>query len=303
MGADAMAVDRLARFASFVTRAGELAPRPDASRVPDEFREFVARATPLVVARVARQLDMWGRRIEALRRVRLRHDLLDVARVTGDELAYTEMLRWLLSVETHAPSALRRQRALLGEVRRCGASFDPDLLREACEPQTNFAIAGHGIVDLVLAAPRFVLAVETKTGTEEHETPAGTPQTVSYEEGLRRSLQLTADTPIAVVLLAPERRTPENPRATAMTFLDVAGAFAEAFDDLDLDAETAWALRAVLTHLVDHATTISATRMRRGLDAAAACRLVAAASERERQVGRRLADLASVVGALEGRDS
>jgi hypothetical protein len=98
------------------------------------------------------------------------------------------------------PKVARRcQRALLASL-----GIDGKRLVEPVDPQTQFD-TGISRPDLVMHFEKlgFVLVVEAKTGSDEHETPDGVMQCRAYPPHVRNKLRLDHDYPVKVVYLTP----------------------------------------------------------------------------------------------------
>jgi hypothetical protein len=206
-----------------------------------DFGSFIETARPLVAGPFRAAVEILAPRVAALSPWLIEHDLLAVARRTYDEDAYTELLAWAIAPRTHAPTALRRQAAWL---RSMGL---PEPISPT-QPRTQVG-TDDGIPDLVLDYDSFTVVVEAKTGSGEHETPgSGSMQTVSYPEAVRRRLDLSANKPVHLVFLTPDRREAANDDAVLTTYVDFALAMADALREEDLNPDLRALFKLVITH-------------------------------------------------------
>lgn len=240
--------DAISEFRQFV-RLAESLQRADSSTSPQNaFRAFVAEAKPLVISHLHCSLDEIARRARLVVQWMIPHDLLGTAGCAGDEDAYTDLLAWALRPDTHLATALSRQQAWLKQL---GMAFAEDL-RLPTIPRTQLA-TDDGRPDLILdySAQGHVLVVEAKTGTEEHETPAGTPQTVSYGPAVRKKLRLPESVQVHVIFLTPNRRAAASPDATCSSFIDFVVALTSQLEDASIGERDRWAFGVLFTHLVN----------------------------------------------------
>jgi hypothetical protein len=240
-----------AQFEVFVARSIEClrtsrlsATMPDPSAA---FEEFVESAWPLVATEVRRRCSRSAGALASVVPWLLPDgwDLLRIAGFAFVEDAYTELLAWTLNPETHPPTALRRQNAWLSSFR-----FQPKpRAARAVTPITQLRTDG-GIPDLVLRYDDFVLVVEAKTGTEEHETSTGELQTLAYVPAVRRRLAVPDAVPLKVVFLTPDGRAAANPAAVSATYADFVAAFAREMRPAEFPEDLRTLLGLVLTHLI-----------------------------------------------------
>jgi hypothetical protein len=237
---------RFVERAKVITRASAAAPPEENSLSLGVFKNFISAARPLVVDHVRHVLDPLVARAHLLSRWLVNHDLLAIGGFSFAENAYTELMNWALSPETHPPSAYERQRAWLQSL-----GIDEAIMGgKACQPSTQQG-TDDGIPDLLLEYENGIVIVEAKTGTDEHETPSGTPQTISYVGAMRRLRGLDQSVPIEVVLICPELREPANPTARATTFARFSLTLAETLErDATLPAEDRFAFAMLITHFM-----------------------------------------------------
>jgi hypothetical protein len=177
--------------------------------------------------------------------------LLSVAGRAGVEDAYTELIGWMLNPPGHPWVALRCQRALLNTLK-----LDGKTLVEPVRPQTQFVTA-NSRPDLVMHFEQleFVLVVEAKTRSDEHETHGGVMQTVAYADDVLRTLGLATLglAPIyraEIAYLTPSGVDAENPKAIPITYLDLVGTFGLELRPDELPADLRWSYATIFTHFL-----------------------------------------------------
>ena len=216
---------------------------------------------PLLVPEIKSLLPRLADRAALADRWFIRHDLLSVAGNRLVEDSYTELMEWALRPATHPASAQRRQRAWLTaiglEETVCGGS--------ACVPQTQLA-TDDGIPDLVLRYEDATVVVEAKTGSAEHAAPSKKPQTVAYEDSVRRTLGLGAGHRVEVVFITPDRRDAKNPKAKLTTFVDFAFALVGALETEEMPADTRAAYAMLFTHFLSSPGTTASVPVREIID-------------------------------------
>ncbi|MCC6668611.1 MAG: hypothetical protein IT375_33005 [Polyangiaceae bacterium] len=209
------------------------------------FTEFVKRATPLVVGRAQRYLDVLAPVAAELRQCLGGVDLLHIAGVTGSENSYTSLIAWAF-----AP-ARGRKRALVSQRRWFQLCDMPTGVLESLPLDVREQYdTGAGVPDIVMFRGGVAVVVEAKTGSQEHITPAKKLQTKSYPAEVRRALELAGDPP--VVFLTPNRRAASNQAAVLSSYVEVAAALAHANVTLPED-EWSPAVRSIVAHLIRHA--------------------------------------------------
>jgi hypothetical protein len=238
-------------FRTFVQRSKALLQLTRETVPHERFKQFVVAARAVVVSELPRTLADLQPLLAAIGCWLLPadHDILQIARVTWDEDAYTNLLAWWLRPATHPATALRRQRAFLEmlglrEVSSVAATAEP-LLR----PFTD-----DGFPDLVMVFSGFAVVVEVKTGTLEHVTPSCTPQTISYPEAVRRKFAIPCSEPVHTAFLTIDRSAPANEVAIPLSFLDCALSIATQFQPSEFGRELGPLFRVWLTHLLIEAT-------------------------------------------------
>jgi len=232
-------------FQQFIDLSQRILSRDQSSHPIDQFRQFVELSMPLVVAEIKRQLPTLADLASLASRWLVQHDLLYIARYSGVENSYTELMAWALDPATHLPSAITRQQAWLKGV---GIEMIP-FGAEPCVPRTQLD-TDDGIPDLVLRFPNKTVVVEAKTGTAEHAAPSGLPQTDAYPKAVRRKFELPVDAPIEIVFITPDRRAASNPEAKITTFVEFALCLARALRSEELPTDTRAAYALMFTHFL-----------------------------------------------------
>jgi hypothetical protein len=168
------------------------------------------------------------------------------------ENSYTKLVAWSLSPDVHGEGlATRMQKAWLCSLGIAEASS----IRHPEEP-VPFLLTEDGIPDLVFKYPNFVVVVEAKTGTGEHSTPSGQPQSVAYPESVSKALRLAASTPVYMVYLTPSGESAANEDAIATTYVAFAVALASGLREENLSPEVLVLMKLLITHLVCSAVPV-----------------------------------------------
>jgi hypothetical protein len=264
------AVPHLADYRALLDHAEALnarnTSRPlDATRVLDEARDLLHAGLPHLRQQVDRLLaDHVG--------IPATPELFDVLQLTADETRTTMVLRHLLDPKADhglGHRFLRRFLALgLGDL-----PADCDLEQLTALKEVPFL---HGIPDLVLVHPRFVVVVEVKLRASVHSVPARLPtivaarertlpQTTGYRLDLDPTLPTRAatlrhlrraantalpdDVPTHFVFLAPADNCDAKDDAYRhVHFGPLATALAQAAEQSHLEPDQAAAIRQVRTH-------------------------------------------------------
>ncbi len=240
------------RFRSFIDRAKSLGTRSVVERPDVAFRRFIARAEEVLIAPLQRDAKALRQQLELLRPWLLpqRLDLFEVAGLTYDENAYTELIRWALCPEINSYSAGQCQKAWL---RRLGVPAEDPF--HAGEVSTQL-VTKDGIPDLIIRFKQHVIVVEAKTGTAEHVTPLGKMQTESYPIAVRAALSLPASTRVYVILLTPDRVAGHSSAAIAASYFELALALAEGAAASQLNPPTRSAYTQIISHLAVRAIPV-----------------------------------------------
>ena len=101
--------------------------------------------------------------------------------------------------------------------------------------------------------PNFILIIEAKTGTEEHEAPNGEWQTQAYPAAVRKRLRLPRDHPGALVFLTPDGRQAVNSKAIVSTYELLVTVIAASLSPDEISHNLRWAYSTVITHFLTHA--------------------------------------------------
>ena len=234
-------------FAVFVAGAkvvlGAAAHSADDTSTVTAFERFVESALPLVLADIRFRLPLLADRARLAERWIAADDLLLIGGYQYAENAYTKLMGWASRPDTHRPSAEARQRAWLDAL-GFGGLVDGYI---PADPRTQLR-TDDGVPDLVLRFGPHAVCVEAKTGSAEHATPSGKPQTVAYPDAVRRALDLPADGRVFVAFVTLDGRAAANPEAASMTYAGFALAMIRGLDGFDIPPGT-WAAYVVLfTH-------------------------------------------------------
>lgn len=229
-------------FRRFVERARAL--RPPEELPVAQFREFVARATPLATAHVRGSIERLAEIAPPILHWLLEpeQDVLAVAGYAWVETAYTNLVAWALYPPGRPDVALACQRAW---VNRCA----PGIVVEHAVKPLHQLVTDDGIPDLVFEYGEDVLIVEAKTKTFEHAIPSGQPQTIGYVASVAKHLGCDPER-CHVVLLTPDRRAPANPRARAASYADFVLALSPALAMVSEDESLFHPYLVVMTHFL-----------------------------------------------------
>jgi hypothetical protein len=237
-------------FRSFAAKAERtLEYSKSGENLSEAFERFIHYALPQVFADIQRVLPEIAERASLAARWLVNDDLLAVAGCRFVEDAYTELMAWALSPDTHPPSAQRRQSAWLASLGLNSETF----CGKECQPRTQVHTE-DGIPDLVMAYGNATVAVEAKTGTNEHFAPSGEMQTIAYVESLRKALDLSPEHPLHMVFLTTDGGKAANKEAICATYVEFVLALAGALDGSGLPADTRAAFAILFTHLLTCAT-------------------------------------------------
>jgi hypothetical protein len=239
------------RFGEFVARSKALVATAGMDDTTVAFRRFVERAHPLLVEPMSEKLTTLRSRVSLLRPWITSWDLLAVAGLDYAEDPYTELVAWALHPDTRPPSAERRQRAWLDSLSLGGGIG----FAVAAEPRTQLPTT-DGVPDLILRYDEFVVVVEAKTGSTEHLTRGGRPQTFAYVEAVAKTLGLPSEVPVHVIYLTPDRRAAANPEAVCTSHVDFVVALAGAFEPDELPENARVAFKMLFTHFALHAVPL-----------------------------------------------
>lgn len=216
-------------------------------RIPD-FNSFLTAARPLVVGHVQQEIAVLRPQIDCICQWLVPDDLLALAGLSRVEDAYTELLAWALCSPKQENVALICQRAWL---KTLGIV---ETIQAAVCPQTQL-ITADGRPDLILdyRDDGFVVAVEAKTGSDEHETPGGGMQSVTYPDAVRSALNLPPGFPVRMVFLTPSGTAAENPQAINTTYAQFVLALALSLPLNCLPPHLRWSYSMLFTHMLGNA--------------------------------------------------
>jgi len=178
-------------------------------------------------------------------------DILAVAGLSGDEDRYTKLIAWMLWPEGKPKLALRCQKAWLKSL---GLHKIAMQMKKAIKPVPQF-VTKNGRPDMVMhfQQPDFILIMEAKTDTEEHETPNSDWQTQAYPAAVRERLGLPKNHPGAMVFLTRDGREAVNSNAIVTTYELLVTVIATSLSPDEINHNLRWAYSTVITHFLTHA--------------------------------------------------
>jgi len=256
--------ETVSRFKAFIQKAetllstGELHTKADPlthyARQPiAEFESFIAQAKPIVVQQIRKTLQAHRAQLANLCRwvVPESCDILASAGLSGDEDRYTNLIAWMLWPEGKPELALRCQKAWL---KALGLHKFAMQMKEAVKRVPQF-VTKDGRPDMVMHFQqlRFILIVEAKTGTKEHETPNSEWQTEAYPAAVREKLGLPKAYHARIVFLTPDGREAVNSNAIVTTYELLVTVIAASLSPDEISHNLRWAYSTVITHFLTHA--------------------------------------------------
>ena len=235
----------IGQFRQFIELSEALLPTLRPPTPESDFLRFIHEATPLILEPIRGSLKEVGSKVALMRRWLVSHDVLRIAGFNYAEDPYTELMAWALHPDTHPESAFLRQRAWLSSF-----PFGTDIsFEQAARPQTQFC-TDDGIPDLILEYETFVVIVEAKTGSEEHQTPSGIMQTIAYPDSVKRALKIPESKTVYTVFITPDRRKAVNREAFNTTFVEFSLVLASHLDTVDLPGDLRSAYAMLFTHFI-----------------------------------------------------
>ena len=219
-----VSAETVSRFNAFIKQAKTLLSAPVLNIKPEphthhgrqsitEFESFIAQAKPIVVQQIPATLRADRPQLANLCRwvVPQSCDILAVAGRSGHEDRYTNLIAWMLWPEGKPELALRCQKAWLKSLGHHKIAMQ---MKKGIKPVRQF-VTKNGRPDMVMhfQQPDFILIVEAKTDTEEHETPMNDRQTQTYPASVREKLGLPKNHPGAMVFLTRDGRDAVNSTA------------------------------------------------------------------------------------------
>lgn len=258
--------ETIAQFNAFIKSARNLLPscKTNTDAIP-EFSSFIEKAKPIVVQSIREILQAHRDLLKTITRwlVPESSDILAVAGLSGAEDPYTKLIAWMLWPEGRPDLALCLQKAWIEAL---GLPEIAMQLKKAVEPQPQFKTQ-DGRPDMVMhfQQPAFVLIVEAKTGTEEHETPESDSQTQAYADAVLKTLKLPEDYNKKMVFLTRDGMEAADPNAINTTYGVLVTAIAGNLSRDQIDEDLRWAYSIVLTHFLTHAVgdgTVQTSAMR-----------------------------------------
>lgn len=234
---------------NFVAQDWNLLARADKKDEYAEFERFLGETKRLLLRELPHKLDTMRSSAEQIQRwlIPLECDLFEIARTVNDENAYTNLIAWSLSPATHPPTALRRQQAWLSAL----GIPESKCITFPVEPMLRLC-TDDGFPDLVLRYPTFVVVVEAKTKSEEHDAPSGRPQTEAYPHAVRRRFALECSFPLHMVFLTPTGTPAKNPEAINTTYREFAFALARELTPGELPEDVRYPYKLFFSHLIAH---------------------------------------------------
>jgi hypothetical protein len=106
---------------------------------------------------------------------------------------------------------------------------------------------------LILEYDKFVVVLEAKTGSEEHEAPSGILQTMAYPDAVRRAVHIDRSKPVYIVFITPDKSEAANPEAINTTFVEFALSLAAALETIPLPDDLRFAYAMLFTHFLTYA--------------------------------------------------
>jgi len=215
------------------------------------FKQFIEQARPLVIGELTNAISKIRPRLEQMRPWLVNHDLLTVAGASFVEDAYTELVAWSLYPQGNPDVALVCQQAWLSSLGISGAAS----IQTPTIPHTQFVAKG-GRPDIVMdyRDDGFVVVVELKTGSEEHETPRGGMQTEAYPRLVRKSLALPDQFRVEMVFLTPSGILAASEEAINTTYHQFVVSLASAVAGRTLPPAIHWSYCTIFSHLLKHAS-------------------------------------------------
>jgi len=225
------------------------------SRLPiPEFEGFVKEAKYMAIRQVRRALEKRPDQLRNLCRwlIPASSDILAVAGFSGFEDPYTKLIKWMLYPPGRPDLAKRCQRAWLKALNLPLA----EKIEEAIEPAVQF-VTEDGRADIVLhfQRPQYIVIIEAKIGSVEHETPGGKDQTAAYPSAVRSKLGLSKNHPGVMVFLTPNGLLAADESAISTTYDTLVGAIACELSPEELPFDLRWAYSTIITHLLTHAAS------------------------------------------------
>jgi hypothetical protein len=259
-----VSAETVSRFNAFTKQAKTLLSAPVVNIKPEphthnarqsitEFESFIAQAKPIVVQQIRATLRAHRSQLTNLCRwvVPQSCDVLAVAGLRGHEDRYTNLIAWMLWPEGKPELALRCQKAWLKSL---GLHKIAMQMKKAIKPVREF-VTKNGRPDMVMhfQQPDFILIVEAKTVTEEHETPNSDLQTRAYPAAVRERLGLPKNHPGAMVFLTRDGREADNSNAIVTTYELLVTVVAASLSPDEISHNLRWAYSSVITHFLTHA--------------------------------------------------
>ncbi len=211
-----------------------------------QFRKFTDQAKSLLINKIRSSFDDLYPLLIQVRPWLINLDLFSTAGLIYNEDAYTKLMAWVLNPEIHPGSAFVRQFAWFENIIPSFKANSISPVIPVLQPNTD-----DGVPDLVLPYSSFIIAIEAKTGSEEHATPStGLPQTVAYPKALLRKYSLPEDFPVYMIFITPDGRKPENSEAIVTTYVEFCYSIITKLKIDMFSDELRFAFRMIFTHLL-----------------------------------------------------
>lgn len=253
-------------FKAFVLRATELIdgertpspfrrapasqlPPPTGANATERFRSFIDVASPLATQLARNYLRWFVPHAKRISHLATGDDLLLIAGHRHVENSYTRLLAWALGYENSSAVARDLQSRWVAQL---GGGSGHGELRVR-----PWVITDEGIPDIVAFNETFVLVVEAKTLTTEHEAAgSGKLQTHAYLPAVRKTLGMTDGTAGLTAFVTIRGEAAANPEAIASTFAEVGLLILESVEHANLqgdESDERGPYRALASHWLTHA--------------------------------------------------
>jgi len=287
----------IADFAVFIEQAKTILGQ-SSSRLPiAEFSDFLEASKPLAIQLVRQALKDHHKQLKNLCHwlIPPSLDILAVAGLSGFEDPYINLIKWMLYPPDRPDLAIRCQRAWL---KALGPPVAEEI-SEAIEPWVQLG-TDDGRADIVLhfQQQKYLVIIEAKIGSEEHETPKSIAQTIGYPSAVRRRLGLSDDYPGIMVFLTPNGVLAADASAVSTTYDMLVAAIACELSPAELPPHLSWAYSTIITHLLTHAASGSLNKAE-ALRKLSACLGGQAASLTDEQIIAALGTLGPICRTLE----
>lgn len=252
------------RFRLFIEKAKQLrSPAKNKENLPrsipadpvEGLRSFIKASKPLLVKRIRDILTKHGDDIRRLGRWILPEgfDLMEIAGKSGFEDCSTNLIGWMLFPPRKPDWALHCQQSWLKTLKLPPEGIH---ISHAAVPKIQYD-TDNGRTDLVLfyEDDQYLLIVESKIGSSEHDAPEGQPQTTAYPDSVRLKLGLPLDFPGAMVFLTPSGSPARDEAAINTTFEVLITSIVEALSAEVLPPIYQFCYSSIITNLLTAASS------------------------------------------------